>query len=605
MTWRRSPARALSNTVIGAPGAPPQGNIFLRNPRGDHPPPDLPLLSISAQNCNSLNISTECHRQLSKMIAITTLLTDIIFISHLRLTNSSEHVQRVEKHFLYEGPRPYKLHINSDDGKRGVGILLANDIHGDVSNFFKDNEQNILGLTYDNGNGKIRLVSIYGPNENEKVFFDSLDRYLSIDPGLPVIIGGDFNCTYSCDPIQTNIDCFSMQSPPSLVRSSWLHEICVKHHLTDPYRALNPTDANYTYIPASNRKNRSRIDFFLMGDELIPRVKEVSILPNLGTTILDHKAIKIKFSIEKSTNKQFINKCALNLPRIEDVVWAAVADCYVNHADPAQALPVPGPHARYVHRAAETPLRIEDQRIKVGTLFRLIKEYNELIEEKDRIGTDNLLDNRIAGKNTEIRIHRDGMWDIEFLTQIRLVPNPDVFFETLMSTVKGNVISYQVWAKKLEQKKVISMTKRLTELKQNYAENYEAINHLEITLNSIIEKRVIEKVKSMKIFECLNAEKPTPRFLNLAKAAKKCSKLEKIKKPDGTVFECAESRNDYIVNYYRELFRKPDTARRPTWAESPKAHCANAKTSDAPSRSKTRQSYVSMAISKTYKDCQL
>jgi len=72
--------------------------------------------------------------------------------------------------------------------------------------------------------------------------------------------------------------------------------------------------------------------------------------------------------------------------------------------------------------------RLENQKVKIGTLIRLINEYNLLIEEKDRIGNDNLIDNMIAGKNTEIRIHRDGMWDIDYLTQIRLVPDPDIFF---------------------------------------------------------------------------------------------------------------------------------------------------------------------------------
>jgi hypothetical protein len=169
--------------------------------------------------------------------------------------------------------------------------------------------------------------------------------------------------------------------------------------------------------------------------------------------------------------------------------------------------------------------------------MRLINEYNVLIEEKMLNGENNLLDNLLAGKNTEIRIHRDEMWDINYLTQLRLVPDPDIFLETLLNTVKGSVISYQAWAKKIETSKKATLIKRLANLKQNFHENYEAINHTEITLNAIIEQGVREKIKSMKIFECLNAEKPTPRFLNLAKTVKKNVKLAMIKKPYGTDFE--------------------------------------------------------------------
>jgi hypothetical protein len=103
----------LSNLALAAGpamAAVPAAN--LRNPRGDYPNRDMPLLSLSAQNCNSLNISTECHIQLTKLIAITSLLTDIIFLSDLRLNNSAEHVQRIEKHFLYAGSRSYKLYAN-------------------------------------------------------------------------------------------------------------------------------------------------------------------------------------------------------------------------------------------------------------------------------------------------------------------------------------------------------------------------------------------------------------------------------------------------------------------------------------------------------------
>ena len=48
--------------------------------------------------------------------------------------------------------------------------------------------------------------SIYGPNHNDPGFFallwDALAKYSS----LPVIMGGDWNCSYSSDPLSTNLD---------------------------------------------------------------------------------------------------------------------------------------------------------------------------------------------------------------------------------------------------------------------------------------------------------------------------------------------------------------------------------------------------------------
>jgi hypothetical protein len=97
--------------------------------------------------------------------------------------------------------------------RRGVGILVAADMPGELENVTRDDEQNLLAVTYNSGNGKIRLVSIYGPNTNDFTFYESLNNYLSADPMIPVIIGGDWNCTYSCEGRENNIDIF-WQTPP-------------------------------------------------------------------------------------------------------------------------------------------------------------------------------------------------------------------------------------------------------------------------------------------------------------------------------------------------------------------------------------------------------
>jgi hypothetical protein len=167
----------------------------------------------------------------------------------------------------------------------------------------------------------------------------------------------------------------------------------------------------------------------------------------------------------------------------------------------------------------------------------------------ERSGLTLLLEHQMAGKNAEIRILRDEMWDIDYLTRIQSVPDPDVFLETLLCTVKGSVISYQTWVQKTETAKKSTLIKTLDSLKKNYTENFERINTLEIELNALIEQKVQKKVKAMKIFECLNAEKATPHFLNLAKSTQKNVKLENIRKPDGTEFADVKDREAYIVNY--------------------------------------------------------
>jgi hypothetical protein len=271
---------------------------------------------------------------------------------------------------------------------------------------------------------------------------------------------------------------------------------------------------------------------------------------------MDHKAVLLLLSIEKTKSKIYINPSVFSFPRTDDVVWAATADCYLNHAVPDQQMPGDG----LVHHGRQRD-RIGEEKAKVGNLFRLITEYNSIAEQIARNGENNRLELELAAKNTEIRIQRDSMWDIQVLTNLILVPSDEFFLESLLSSVKGHLIAYQTWYKKTEHAQRNILVKTLNELKVNYEENANEIYTLESRLNELVQKNVLAKAKTMKIFECLNAEKPTPMFLNLAKKTKTNQKLENVKKPDGTPFTCNKDRENYIVDYYSSLYKKPDGER--------------------------------------------
>jgi exonuclease III len=116
---------------------------------------------------------------------------------------------------------------------------------GSVTDCYKDPEQNILGLNITIDGTPLFIVSIYGPNENDKSFFNNLANAISLNKGVPVIIGGDWNTTYSTSDTVRNIDVFNMKNIPSKLRSGWLNDICVDAGLTDPYRAFHPTQMDY------------------------------------------------------------------------------------------------------------------------------------------------------------------------------------------------------------------------------------------------------------------------------------------------------------------------------------------------------------------------
>jgi hypothetical protein len=67
------------------------------------------------------------------------------------------------------------------------------------------------------------------------------------------------------------------------------------------------------------------------------------------------------------------------------------------------------------------------------------------------------------------------------------------------------------------------------------------------------------KVKAMKLFSCLNSERPTALFLSLARSSNKGSNLSAIRKRDGSPYLTEEEKVEGIVSYYEEIYRKPTT----------------------------------------------
>ena len=156
-------------------------------------------ITIASQNCNSLNISTTCPKQLKKIYSIAELGTDIIFLSDLRLNDNPNLIRDIENSFLACSKKPYIFFHNSTKNSRGTGILIAQNIEISIINEFKDPNENILGLHVTLRGKEMLLLSIYGPNNNhldcETLFFECLDDVLSELHDIPVICGGDWNCT--------------------------------------------------------------------------------------------------------------------------------------------------------------------------------------------------------------------------------------------------------------------------------------------------------------------------------------------------------------------------------------------------------------------------
>jgi exonuclease III len=139
--------------------------------------------------------------------------------------------------------------------------------------------------------------SIYGPNNTDHPFFDNLNRDLLAFGNVPIILGGDWNATYSNLPVDVNPDCFNMASLPNRTHSDLINNMCVNLSISDPFRALNPVLRKFSYCPrAVGATNKSRIDFFLVSNSLLGFINKCDISDNLQSSAFDHKAMVLQFT---------------------------------------------------------------------------------------------------------------------------------------------------------------------------------------------------------------------------------------------------------------------------------------------------------------------
>ncbi len=228
----------------------------------------IPRYTFSSINCNSLNMSSSkksIHKL--KLYSIARLKTDIIFLSDTRISNKNKvsDIKNIRNTFHVNPYGQYNIEYNSTSNKRGTAILIKRSLNLSEINRQSDPSENFLLLLLSNPAGTCFILgSIYGPNNYDPQFFNRLAGALRQLGNYPVILGGDWNCTVSIDPIQNNIDCHQMTNVPNARHSNKLRELMNEFNLVDPYRALWPNRRDYTFIPKGTvREYKSRLDFLL------------------------------------------------------------------------------------------------------------------------------------------------------------------------------------------------------------------------------------------------------------------------------------------------------------------------------------------------------
>lgn len=241
--------------------------------------PKLSDLRFTSWNVRGLNKLTKLKQVMNRL---KNLHSKIFFLQEIHITVTE--IKQVQHRWPGQ-----VIHATYNNYARGVLILIHKTIPFQLTNTIQDPQGRfviargrILSLA-------LNLVSIYGPNEDNPKFFEDFFLTLSSLYGFN-IIGGNFNCTLN--PLvngSTKSDLHKKKSRKIILQ--YINDL----KLSEIWRKLNPDNLQHSCYSGLH-KSRSRIDYFLVSQELVSEIKKCWYD---CIVISDHSPMSMSVQIEK------------------------------------------------------------------------------------------------------------------------------------------------------------------------------------------------------------------------------------------------------------------------------------------------------------------
>ena len=210
---------------------------------------------------------------------------DICFLQETHSTPESES--------KWEAEWGYKMFFSSHSGNsRGVAILFNNSFQFQLHEKITDTEGRFIIMCLTINDRKITLMNVYGPNQDDPVFFELLKRKLETrNDDENIIIGGDFNVVQDY-----NLDTLNIKNKNNPKANSAVQEMKFELDLCDPWRLENPNSRMYTWHNSNNQQ--SRLDYFLVSSDIMNIVDSSTIKPGYRT---DHSLVELHLTLSDQT----------------------------------------------------------------------------------------------------------------------------------------------------------------------------------------------------------------------------------------------------------------------------------------------------------------
>lgn len=234
-------------------------------------------MKVVSLNVNGLRI-TKKRREVFNYLK--NFESDIILLQETHSTPNDEKMWSKEW-----GRKIFFNHGSS--ASKGVAVLLNKNNPLEVETMRFDLEGRYMIMDLKLSNFKFILANVYGPNEDDPIFYVKFFEQIEARQNNSMILAGDFNT--SMDPER---DLFNHKGSNHSKKRMVIQQLLQDNNLVDVWRIKNPEGRVFSWRkPNINDVIMSRIDHFFISQDFVTRTKSVEIKPKYQS---DHSRIELK-----------------------------------------------------------------------------------------------------------------------------------------------------------------------------------------------------------------------------------------------------------------------------------------------------------------------
>ena len=335
------------------------------------------------------------------------------------LKNKKPHIVCLQDvHWIYEKEKEYRddwgfelFFSGHATNSRGVAVLF-NNFNFEVNNVKRDDNGNAILINVTYFNYCFNIINIYGPNNDDPLFFENLVFLLDEFIADFDIICGDWNLVQDF-----NIDCQYYSHVNNPRAQSAVFELKTNNDLVDPWRIMHPDSQRFTWR-RTNPFKQARLDFFLISQNLMNFVFKCDILPAYKS---DHSIVEILLSfseVERGTGFWKFNHSLIKNDNYVKLVNATIDNCIIQYAISEEGVDVLSIPVKDLKFSIDDDLFFETllliirgETIKFSSIQKKKNKTREFDLEKQITALEkNVIDqetfNILNDKKQELEIHR-------------------------------------------------------------------------------------------------------------------------------------------------------------------------------------------------------